>query len=204
MIVIFSSKEILFLLIFAVVIVLTIFVCIKAARVSRIRRERLKKEAAIWKRDYDLRQNFSVLTEEKLKETEDTELLHGVAMNIQVMLENKIDMIASFNEMPDEKKFIYALEYFDEDAKQSLSTFFKNNGAPLVPLIPQALKAIGADEYLPFINAVADMYDEDSEVSIDYSIVEKNDVQFSEAYDSTKLCRLCADYIKKNKNIFLN
>ena len=60
MIVIFSSKEILFLLIFAVVIVLTIFVCIKAARVSRIRRERLKKEAAIWKRDYDLRQNFSV------------------------------------------------------------------------------------------------------------------------------------------------
>ena len=55
MIVIFSSKEILFLLIFAVVIVLTIFVCIKAARVSRIRRERLKKEAAIWKRDYDLR-----------------------------------------------------------------------------------------------------------------------------------------------------
>ena len=79
MIVIFSSKEILFLLIFAVVIVLTIFVCIKAARVSRIRRERLKKEAAIWKRDYDLRQNFSVLTEEKLKETEDTELLHGVA-----------------------------------------------------------------------------------------------------------------------------
>ncbi len=204
MIVIFSSKEILFLLIFAVVIVLTIFVCIKAARVSRIRRERLKKEAAIWKRDYDLRQNFSVLTEEKLKETEDTELLHGVAMNIQVMLENKIDMTASFNEMPDEKKFIYALEYFDEDAKQSLSTFFKNNGAPLVPLIPQALKVIGADEYLPFINAVADMYDEDSEVSIDYSIVEKNDVQFSEAYDSAKLCRLCADYIKKNKNIFLN
>lgn len=204
MIVIFSSKEILFLLIFAVVIVLTIFVCIKAARVSRIRRERLKKEAAIWKRDYDLRQNFSVITEEKLKETEDTELLHGVAMNIQVMLENKIDMTASFNEMPDEKKFIYALEYFDEDAKQSLSTFFKNNGAPLVPLIPQALKVIGADEYLPFINAVADMYDEDSEVSIDYSIVEKNDVQFSEAYDSTKLCRLCADYIKKNKNIFLN
>lgn len=191
-------------LILAVAIILAIFAWIKAMSASRARRERLKKEAAIWKRDYDLRQNFSVLTEDKIKETEETELLHGVAMNIQVMLEKQQDMTVAFNNMPDEKKFVYALEYFDEDAKTSLSTFFKNNGAPLVPVIPQALKAIGAQKYIPFIEAVYDMYDEDNEISIDYSIVEKTDVQFAEAYDSAELCRLCAKYIITNENTFLN
>ena len=191
-------------LILAVAIILAIFTWIKAMGASRARRERLKKEAAIWKRDYDLRQNFSVLTEDKIKETEEAELLHGVAMNIQVMLEKQSDMTDAFNNMSDEKKFIYALEYFDEDVKTSLSTFFKNNGAPLVPVIPDALKAIGAEKYTPFIEAVYDMYDEDSEVSIDYGIIEKNDVQFAEAYDSHELCRLCAKYINDNKDIFLN
>lgn len=191
-------------LILAVAIILAIFAWIKAMGASRARRERLKKEAAIWKRDYDLRQNFSVLTKEKIKETEEVELLHGVAMNIQVMLEKQQDMTAAFNSMPEEKKFIYALEYFDEDAKTSLSTFFKNNGAPLVPVIPDALRAVGCEKYLPYIEAVCDMYDEDSEISIDYSIVEKNDVQFKEIYNSSELCRLCAKYIITNENTFLN
>lgn len=191
-------------LILAVAIILAIFAWSKAMGASRARRERLKKEAAIWKRDYDLRQNFSVLTEDKIKETEETELLHGVAMNIQVMLEKQNDMTVAFNSMPDEKKFVYALEYFDEDAKTSLSTFFKNNGAPLVPVIPKALEVIGAQKYIPFIEAVYDMYDEDSEISIDYNIIEKNDVQFAEVYDSAELCRLSAGYIVNNKDVFLN
>ena len=185
-------------------IILAIFAWRKAFIASRERRERLKREGAIWKRDYDLRQKYSVLTLEKLKETEDTELLHAVAMNIQVFLENEIDMNEAFSTLSKEKQVVYALEYFDEDAKNSLSTFFKNNGAPLVPVIPQALKAIGAEKYLPFIDAVYDMYDEDSEASIDYNIIEKNDVQFAEAYDSAELCRLCAKYILKNRDIFLN
>ncbi len=191
-------------LILVIAIILAIFAWIKAMGASRARRERLKKEAAIWKRDYELRQKFSVLTEDRIKETEEIELLHGVAMNIQVMLENQRDMTEAFNSMPDEKKFIYALEYFDEDAKTSLSTFFKNNGAPLVPVIPNALRAIGAEKYIPLIEAVYGMYDEDSDVSIDYNIVEKTDVQFAELYDSAELCRLCAKYIVNNKNTFLN
>lgn len=191
-------------LILAVAIILAIFAWIKAMGASRARRERLKKEAAIWKRDYDLRQNFSVLTDDKIKETEETELLHGVAMNIQVMLEKQQDMTDAFNSMPKGKKFVYALEYFDEDAKVSLSTFFKNNGAPLVPVIPEALEAIGAQKYLPFVEAVYDMYNDESDISIDYSVVEKTDVQFAEVYDSHELCRLSARYIINNKNVFLN
>ena len=106
-------------LILTVAIILAIFAWRKAFIASRERRERLKREGAIWKRDYDLRQKYSVLTLEKLKETEDTELLHAVAMNIQVALEKATDMTESFNSLPNEKKFIYSLEYFDEDGKKN-------------------------------------------------------------------------------------
>lgn len=187
-----------------VAVILTIFAWTKALKSGKERRERLKKEAAIWKRDYDLRQNYSVLTEEKLKSAEETELLHGVAMNIQVKLENESDMTQVFNELPEEKKYIYALEYFDEDAKKSLSSFFKNNGAPLVPLIPNALGAIGAGKYNEYVTALLPMYDPDNDMSIDYSVVQKTDEEFSSMYDSDELCRLSAKYILKNKEIFLS
>ena len=185
-------------------IILAIFAWRKAFIASRERRERLKREGAIWKRDYDLRQKYSVLTLEKLKETEDTELLHAVAMNIQVFLENEIDMNEAFSALSKEKQFVYALEYFDEDAKNSLSTFFKNNGAPLVPIIPEALEAVGATKYIDIVNSILPMYDPDSDVSIDYTVISAADEKFKEIYDSDEFCRIVADYIKKNKEIFLN
>ena len=185
-------------------IILAIFAWRKAFIASRERRESLKREGAIWKRDYDLRQKYSVLTLEKLKETEDTELLHAVAMNIQVFLENEIDMNEAFSTLSKEKQVVYALEYFDEDAKNSLSTFFKNNGAPLVPIIPEALEAVGATKYIEIVNSILPMYDPDSDVSIDYTVISAADEKFKEIYDSDEFCRIVADYIKKNKEIFLN
>ena len=185
-------------------IILAIFAWRKAFIASRERRERLKREGAIWKRDYDLRQKYSVLTLEKLKETEDTELLHAVAMNIQVFLENETNMNEAFSALSKEKQVVYALEYFDEDAKNSLSTFFKNNGAPLVPIIPEALEAVGATKYIDIVNSILPMYDPDSDVSIDYTVISAADEKFKEIYDSDEFCRIVADYIKKNKEIFLN
>ena len=124
-------------------------------------------------------------------------------MNIQVMLEKADDMTEVFNSLPDEKKYIYALEYFDEDAKKSLSTFFKNNGEPLISVVPYALNSIGAYEYTEYYSKLFPMYDPDSEVSVDYSVIAKTDEEFSKEYDSDGLCRLCAKYILKNKDIFL-
>ena len=191
-------------IILIVAVGLAIFAWSKALKASRERRERMKREGAIWKRDYDLRQKFSVLTEEKLKETADTELLHGVAMNIQIHLENTVNMNEAFEALPNEKKYIYTLEYFDEDAQKSLSTFFKNNGAPLVPTLPDALKAVAADKYLDIVSPIVDMYDPDSYTSIDYPTIEKADELFKEKYNSDELLKLCAGYIKNNKEIFLN
>ena len=187
-----------------VAIIIAIFAWAKALKAGKSRRERLKKEAAIWKRDYDLREKFTILTEEKLNSTEETELLHGVAMNIQVELEKSTDMTESFNALPREKQFVYSLEYFDEDAKKGLSAFFKNNGVPLISVVPDALNAIGAGKYIESYATLLPMYDPDSEVSIDYGIIGKVDEEFSSLYNSDELLRLSAKYILKNKNVFLS
>ena len=186
-----------------VAIIIAIFAWSKALKAGKERREKMKKEAAIWKRDYELREKFTILTEEKLNSTEETELLHGVAMNIQVELEKANDMTESFNARPQEKKFIYALEYFDEDAKKNLSVFFKNNGEPLISMVPDALNAIGAGKYIEHYATLLPMYDPDSEVSIDYSVIGKVDEEFASIYNSDELLRLAAKYILKNKEIFL-
>lgn len=187
-----------------VVSVLAIFVCIKASSASRIRREKLRKEAEIWKKDYELRENFRTLTLEKLNSTDNNKMLSGVCMNIQIELENAPDMNEAFFKLPDEKKYVYCLEYFDEDAIKSLSTFFKNNGAPLTDFVIDAIKAVGYNEILPLVETLRPMYDENSDTSIDYAVIEKTDDKFREIYNQNKLYDLVAKYVKSNKEIFIN
>lgn len=187
-----------------IVSILAIFVWIKAMAASRIRREKLRKEAEIWKKDYELRQEFKTLTLEKINSTDTNKMLSGVCMNIQIELENAPDMNEAFLKLPEEKKYIYCLEYFDEDASKSLSTFFKNNGSPLTDYIVEAIKTIGYEEILPLIEAVYPMYDDNSDVSIDYTIIDKTDDKFKEIYNPNKLYDLVSKYVKLNKEIFIN
>lgn len=187
-----------------VVSILAIFVCIKASAASRIRREKLRKEAEIWKKDYELRQEFKTLTSEKLNSTDNNKMLPGVCMNIQIELENAPDMNEAFFKLPDEKKYIYCLEYFDEDAIKSLSTFFKNNGAPLTDFVIDAIKAVGYNEILPLVETLHPMYDDNSDVSIDYPVIEKTDDKFKEIYNQNKLYDLVTKYVKANKEIFID
>jgi hypothetical protein len=184
--------------------VLAVFTWIKASKASRLRRERLKKEAEIWKKDYELRQEFKTLTVEKINSTENSRLLHGVCMNIQIQLENESDMNKAFEKLPPEKKYIYALEYFNEDCVKALSVFFKNNGSPLTDFIIDALKAVGFTEILPFVETVYPMYDSDSDISIDYSVIDKTDDKFRAIYNSNKLYDLITKYVKANKEIFID
>ena len=184
-----------------IVSILAIFVWIKAMAASRIRREKLRKEAEIWKKDYELRQEFKTLTFEKINSTDTNKMLSGVCMNIQIELENATDMNDAFLDLPQEKKYIYCLEYFDEDAIKSLSTFFKNNGSPLTDYIVEAIKTIGYEEILPLIETVYPMYDDNSDVSIDYTIIDKTDDKFKEIYNPNKLYDLVSKYVKLNKVI---
>ena len=187
-----------------IVSILAIFVWIKAMSASRIRHERLKKEAEIWKKDYELRQEFKTLTLEKINSTDTNKMLSGVCMNIQIELENSPDMNEAFLKLPEEKKFVYCLEYFDEDSSKSLSTFFKNNGSPLTDFIIKAIKTVGYEEILPFVETLYPMYDDNSDVSIDYTVIDKTDDKFKEIYNPNKLYELVTKYVKLNKEIFIN
>ena len=186
-----------------IVSILAIFVWIKAMSASRIRREKLKKEAEIWKKDYELRQEFKTLTLEKINSTDTNKMLSGVCMNIQIELENAPDMNEAFLKLPEEKKYIYCLEYFDEDASKSLSTFFKNNGSPLTDFIIEAIKTIGYEEILPLVEVIYPMYDDNSDVSIDYTVIDKTDDKFKEIYNPNKLYDFVSKYVKANKDIFV-
>ncbi len=186
-----------------IVSILAIFVWIKAMSASRIRREKLKKEAEIWKKDYELRQEFKTLTLEKINSTDTNKMLSGVCMNIQIELENAPDMNEAFLKLPEEKKYIYCLEYFDEDASKSLSTFFKNNGSPLTDFIIEAIKTIGYEEILPLVEVIYPMYDDNSDVSIDYTVIDKTDDKFKEIYNPNKLYDLVSKHVKANKDIFV-
>ncbi len=193
-----------FWLVLLIAIIGLIIVWIKVLASSKARREKMKKEAQVWQRDYELRENFSVLTKERIDETDELNILHGVAMNIQVFLEKQPDMIKSFREMPIEKQYIYTLEYFDEDAKNSLSSFFKNNGEPLISLASESLAVIGYDSIVDYVKELYPMYDPDSLVSVDYDKIAVTDEKFRNSYDSDRLCSLAAKYIKNNKDIFIN
>lgn len=181
-----------------------LFLWRKALKASRERRERLKKEAEIWKRDFELRESYRELTENKLISTPEDELLHGVCMNIQIKLEGAPNMEKAFDALPTEKKYIYTLEYFDEDAKCALSRFFKNNGEPLLGLAAPALEAIGLFEYASLVNSLYPMFDPESEVSVDYEKIAEVDSEFSTIYKSEKLLKCASDYIKNDKEIFLS
>ena len=187
-----------------IVSILAIFVWIKAMSASRIRHEKLKKEAEIWKKDYELRQEFKTLTLEKINSTDTNKMLSGVCMNIQIELENAPDMNEAFLKLPEEKKFVYCLEYFDEDSSKSLSTFFKNNGSPLTDFITQAIRTVGYEDILPLIETIYPMYDDNSDVSIDYTVIDKTDDKFKEIYNPNKLYELVTKYVKLNKEIFIN
>lgn len=191
-------------LLLVVVSILAVFVWIKAMAASRIRREKLKKEAEIWKKDYELRQEFKTLTLEKINSTDTNKMLSGVCMNIQIELENAPDMNEAFLKLPDEKKYVYCLEYFDEDCVKSLSTFFKNNGSPLTDFIIEAIKTVGYEEILPLVESLYPMYDDNSNVSVDYTIIDKTDDKFKEIYNPNKLYELVTKYVKSNKEIFIN
>ena len=48
------------------------------------------------------------------------------------------------------------------------------------------------------------MYDENSDTSIDYAVIEKTDDKFREIYSQNKLYDLVAKFVKSNKEIFIN
>ena len=179
----------------AAALILLVFVSRKASRAAAKRRAIMNAQIEELKKENRLREKYKVLTRELLEAAEMPELLEGMTSNIQTRLENAEDMRKAFETLPLSEQYIYALNYFIADSRESLSEFFKKNGEPLISLAPEALDEIGSG-LGDTVREMLAMYDESNEeVSYDRALVEKINAEFAEALNPDKVYNQIKKYI---------
>lgn len=188
----------------AALIVLSVFVWGKAMKASRRHREQVEKEIKAIEKERHLRETYNTLTDEVIENADEDELLEGISTFVQMRVEKSADINAEFAKFSEDFREMYALNFFCEDIDVSLSSFFRNNGEPLVSLAVSALRRIGADKSANIVNEQFKMFDERNEsVSYDVKRIEELDRKFAELDEAKVLRRTAADYIKKNQQAFI-
>ncbi len=195
-------------LILFVLLIAAVLMWIKA--VSSSQKNRAEREAVIAKLEKEkaLRNEFRVLSESSFDIDDKEKLLFGIGANIQLFLEKQENMNKAFDEMPEAKKFIYALNYVFEDSQDGqLSKFFKANGQPLTGEAEKAVKEIIGGKFSEVFSSLYNMTDDDIEdVSYDETKIAEYDKSFAEIMSGEKseIFEKIAQYIKSNKAVFLN
>ena len=186
-------------LILAGLIIVTAVVIFFAGRALSAHNEETKKFLAEIERLKTLKEKYKDLTEQKAQSADSRELLDGVNAVLQARIEKAENAEAEFSSFNDSQKYVYCLYYFIEDVKQSLSFFFKNNGAELTEIILPALKAVNAENVYALTQTEFSMYDENNEeVSLDNQLSEQTDKQFLQNYSEKELLENIKEYIKNN------
>ena len=159
------------------------------------RQNRLKKL-------HELRADFENMTEEAFDTAEDEYLLDGVALYYQLKLQRCDDMNEAFSLLPEEAKFVYALNIFYFEGGV-LSEFYRANGEPLSPVLAPALRAIGETSLADIAEKIQPMFDDENEsVSIDYKFIKTLDENASVVYNKDEFKLKAAAYIRKSKEVF--
>ncbi len=193
--------------ILVVLLIAAVIMWIKA--VSASQKNRAERESLIAKLEKEkaLRNEFKVLDDAKFEMEDNEKLLYGVAANIQMFLEKQDDMNAAFEALPEEKKFIYALNYVFEDAKEdSLSKFFTANGQPLTGMAQKAVESIIGGEFGEVFTSAYRMTDDDcDDVSFDAEKISEFNKKYSEIMtaEKDKIFTKIGEYIKANKEVFI-
>lgn len=181
---------------------LAVFMCVKAAQASakaRTQRGKFMQEAAYlnqcaaWFGGLDA-QTARVATQEQPRR-----LLDGAAFLLQKQLENTKNLNTAFSTLPEQAQMVYALHYLLEDAKESLSFFFKQSGKPLTPAANAAMRHIVGGELYAVFKEAYDAWDEDNEeVSLLSEEIQKWDAQFAELLKRHDPLPQIADFICDN------
>ena len=149
------------------------------------------------KRLTELKNKYIPLTEKKLNQGDDEEILEAASLVYQIKFEKSEFPELEYKKLTDVQKNIYALDIFVSD--KTATEFFNLNDTMLKSRLYPALEMIGFDLAMDEFKAVSDMYDESNEqVSLDKSrltvldeIIGQNDI-----LRKIKLC--AAEYIKSN------
>lgn len=190
--------------IFGVLIIITLFVCIKAGQASS---KRYKANEAIMKKLKEenlLRNEFSLLTDSLIKKSEPAKLFKGVALNLQKNISDATDMNSEFEKLSLEKKEIYALSFVVEDGGEKLSEFFKANGQPVTGIALGAFKKLFGGEAAEIFENEYNAYDEDiEEASVIPEEIEKYDSEFAFLISADAICDAAGKFIKENAEKFI-
>lgn len=192
------------IVILVAVILLTLFVCVKAGQASA---KRSKANEAIIKKlkeENALRNEFAVLTEKLVETADATRLFKGVALNLQKKISDADDMIAEFNALNEEQRDVYALSFVVEDGGNALSDFFRANGQPLTGASLKAVKKFFSENICYIFEKEYNAFDSDNEeVSMIPEEIAALDKEFSRIISSDVICRVAGKYIKENINMFM-
>ena len=189
-------------IVFAVAVVLMIFGWIMAAR--SIRKRNRERDAVLEKlrQERALRQRFADLTAEKAMQADGKALLHALALQIQSELEKESDMDAAYINLPAEKQYIYALNFLLCEDAETVSQFFRLNGAPLTNAALAGARAMFDAEHLSLMEKAYKMFDSNDETTSALPAdIQTLDAAFGENTDV--LFRSIRQYIAEHTQIFV-
>ena len=191
------------LIILAVVSVVAAVIFYFAAKAYSGHQREIKAQRAELDRLIALKEKYKNLTEEAIERADNSELLEGVALSYQLILQKQEDIEGEFNKMNEDRKDIYALDVFVQDA--SAKEFFSQNGDILRKRIVSAFAKIGMMDFASRITTVALMFDKDDEtVSYSEKAIEELDKYIAESDVLNEIKLNAAEYIKNNYCQFVN
>lgn len=190
--------------IFGVLILITLFVCIKAGQASSKRYKANEEIMKKLKEENILRNEFSTLTEALISNSESAKLFKGTALNLQKKISDAADMRTEFDALSQEKKEIYSLSFVAEDGAKKLSDFFKANGQPVTGKALLMFRKLFDGRAVEIFENEYNAFDEENEeASVIPEEIEKLDAEFSQLVSADDICEKAGNFIKENKDMFI-
>ncbi|MBR0348722.1 MAG: hypothetical protein IIX16_03690 [Clostridia bacterium] len=188
-------------------VILTVFVWIRAAISGKKRSEERERIIAEIEREKALRKEFKTVDDSTFSKADDYRLIIGLCAYIQQKIENETDMNAAFSALSEIEKYAYVLGYVFEDSKKGLSEFFRANGEPLLSVSLDAVRKVIGGDFAEIFEKEFVMLDENDETtSVDNKELDVLDSRFSTIIENegSEVYAKVASYLRLNKNYFLN
>lgn len=192
-------------LILFILIILTAFVCKKAFGAASRHSKEFNANLAKLKREKELRDAYSELTEEIIASAPADTLFEGTALCMEAKCQKSEDTSAFYLSLSDYQKLVYAYFYLAGDAKKDkLSAFFAQSTKPLTSdALAAAEKMLSAQAYA-IVKDMHDRYDDDNEnASVIPEEIAELDEKFRELTKDTDLFAAGGEFIKKNPKEFI-
>lgn len=192
------------IVIFIALIILTLFVCLKAGQASSRRHAEMEKNMKRLKEEKEFRNEFAVLTPSLAQSADPERLFKGTALNLQKRVADKADMNAEFEALTAEQKGIYSLALVVEDGAERLSAFFEANGQPVTGEARALLNKISDENICGIFEKEFLAFDRDDETtSFIPEEIKALDKEFAELDSYAEICSQAGKFIRENIEKFI-